>query len=57
MKKPSKMTAAKFEKSAKDKKMDKAGAKKAGTTLKAWEGSKADRKADRKADKKAMKRK
>ena len=51
MKKP-KMTAAKFEKTAKDKAMNKAGAKKAGMSVKVWEGSKADEKADRAAIKK-----
>lgn len=39
-----KMTMKKFEKTAKDKAMDKAGAKKAGTSVKKYEGSKTDRK-------------
>lgn len=37
-----------YERSAADKKADKAGAKKAGVSLKKWEGSKADMVADRK---------
>lgn len=44
-----KMTMAAFERSATDKRMDRAGAKKAGKTLKQYEGSAADRKADRQA--------
>lgn len=44
-----KMTMKAFEKSAMDKKMDKAGAKKAGVSMKKWEGSKADNAADKKA--------
>lgn len=52
-----KTTAAKFEKSAKDKAMDKAGAKKAGVSLKKWEGSKADKAADKKVMAKMGKRK
>lgn len=46
MAKKPKMTAAKFESTAKDKAMDKAAAKKAGMTTKAWEKSPADKKAD-----------
>lgn len=41
--------ASNYEKSAADKKADRAGAKKAGVSLKKWEGSKADKAADRKA--------
>ena len=44
-----KMTMAKYERTAADKKADKAGAKKAGMSVKAWERSKADAKADRAA--------
>ena len=55
MKKP--MTMKKFEASKADKKMDKAGAKKAGVPVKKWEGSKADRKADKSALAKINKRK
>ncbi len=44
-----KMTPAQFERTAKDKKMDKAGAKKAGVSIKTWERSAADKKADAKA--------
>lgn len=39
---------AKFEKSAKDKKSDKAGAKKAGMPVSKYEGSKADKAKDKK---------
>lgn len=38
----------KYEDSPADKKMDKAGAKKAGMSAKAWEKSAADKKADKK---------
>jgi hypothetical protein len=41
-----KMTMKAWEKTAADKKMDKAGAKKAGMSMKKWENSKADKKAD-----------
>lgn len=44
-----KMTHAQFERSAMDKRMDKAGAKKAGVSMKKWEGSAADKKADMRA--------
>lgn len=44
-----KMTSKQFEHSAQDKKMDRAGAKKAGVSQDKWEGSKADRTADRAA--------
>lgn len=44
-----KMTMKAFEKTAMDKKMDKAGAKKSGMSMKKWEGSPADDKADKKA--------
>ncbi len=54
MKKP--MTMKKFEASKADKKMDKAGAKKAGVSAKAWEGSKMDKKADKTAMKKMGKK-
>lgn len=48
-KKPAKkMTMKAFERSAMDKKADKAGAKKAGVSMKKWEGSKADMAADKK---------
>lgn len=53
MKKP--MTMKAFERSAADKRMDKAGAKKAGVSVKKWEGSKADEKADKAALKKMNK--
>lgn len=46
MKKP--MTMKEWERSDMDKKVDRAGAKKAGVSQKKWEGSKADRAADRK---------
>lgn len=52
-----KMTMKRFEKTGADKKMDRAGAKKAGVPVKKWEGSKADRKADKAAVAKANKRK
>jgi hypothetical protein len=42
-----KMTPGQWEKSPADKKMDKAGAKKAGVSMKKFEGSKADNKADK----------
>lgn len=41
-----------YERSAADRKADKAGAKKAGVSQKKWEGSAADRKADAKAKRK-----
>jgi hypothetical protein len=47
-----KMTTAQFEKTAVDKRMDKAGAKKAGVSVKQWENSAADKKADAAAMKK-----
>lgn len=47
-----KMTKSQFERSAADKRMDKANAKKAGVSVKKWEGSKGDEKADRAALKK-----
>jgi hypothetical protein len=52
-----KMTMAKWEKTAADKKMDRAGAKKAGVSMKKWENSKADMKADKAAVKKANRKK
>lgn len=48
-----KMTMDRWEKTAADKRMDKAGAKKAGKSMKAYEGSAADMKAERAAVKKA----
>ncbi|MBU6231618.1 hypothetical protein KGP36_03025 [Patescibacteria group bacterium] len=50
-----KMTPAKFEKTKQDKKMDKAGAKKAGVSVAKWEKSAADKKADTAAIKKINK--
>jgi hypothetical protein len=44
-----KMTAKKFEKTAEDRRMDRAGAKKDGVSVKKWENSAADRKADKAA--------
>ena len=52
-----KMTMKRFEKTAADKKLDKAGAKKAGVSIKKWEGSAADKKADKAAVKKMNARK
>lgn len=46
-----------YERSAADRKADKAGARKAGVSVKAWEGSRADRAADRKALRKINKKK
>lgn len=43
------MTPAQFERSAQDKRMDAAGAKKAGESVRKYEGSAADKKADAKA--------
>ncbi len=48
---------AKFEKSAMDKKSDKAGAKKAGVSKAKYEGSKADKAADKKMMPAFMKKK
>ncbi len=47
---------AKWEGSAKDRAIDKKGAKKAGVSLKTWENSPADKKADAKAKKKKKKK-
>lgn len=52
-KKPRTMAA--YERSAADKRADKAGAKKAGVSMKQWEGSAADKRADAKAMKKRKK--
>jgi hypothetical protein len=52
-----KMTLKRFEKTATDKKMDRAGAKKAGVSIKKWENSKADKKADAAAVKRMNARK
>lgn len=52
----SKNALAKYEKSAADKKADKAGAKKAGVGLKKYENSAADKKADKAAVKKMRKK-
>lgn len=52
-----KMTMKRFEKTAADKKMDRAGAKKAGMSVKKWENSAADKKADAAAVKKMNARK
>jgi hypothetical protein len=46
------MTAAQYEKTAMDKRADKAGAKKAGVSVATWERGKADAKADKAAMKK-----
>lgn len=46
-----------YEGSAKDRAADRKGAKKAGVSLKVWEGSAADRKKDRAAEAKLAKKK